>query len=80
MQCAQVICRFPPEPNGYLHIGHAKAMFLDFGYAKKNGGDCILRFDDTNPAGEEMEYINGIIVSAFTENWQKARERGTEVE
>mmetsp|Transcript_25701 Transcript_25701/g.101351 ORF Transcript_25701/g.101351 Transcript_25701/m.101351 type:complete len:763 (-) Transcript_25701:366-2654(-) len=57
----KIVCRFPPEPNGYLHIGHAKAMFLDFGYAKKNGGDCILRFDDTNPEAEDVEYINAII-------------------
>lgn len=56
----KVVCRFPPEPNGYLHIGHAKAMFIDFGYAKKMGGDCILRFDDTNPTVEKTEYIDTI--------------------
>lgn len=57
----KIITRFPPEPNGYLHVGHSKAMFLDFGYAKKMNGDCILRFDDTNPTVEKTEYIDAII-------------------
>ena len=52
--------RFPPEPNGYLHIGHAKAICLDFGIAAKYGGVCNLRFDDTNPTNEDMEYIDAI--------------------
>ena len=52
--------RFPPEPNGYIHIGHAKAICLDFGMAKKYGGKCNLRFDDTNPVKEEIEYIDSI--------------------
>jgi glutaminyl-tRNA synthetase len=52
--------RFPPEPNGYLHIGHAKAMHFDFGVAAKHGGDTYLRFDDTNPAAEKQEYIDSI--------------------
>lgn len=60
MTGGKIVCRFPPEPNGYLHVGHAKAMFIDFGYAKKMGGDCILRFDDTNPTVEKTEYIDAI--------------------
>ena len=52
--------RFPPEPNGYLHIGHAKAIAIDFGLAKKYGGECNLRFDDTNPQKEDTEYIESI--------------------
>ncbi len=60
MTGGKVVCRFPPEPNGYLHVGHAKAMFIDFGYAKKMGGDCILRYDDTNPVVEKTEYIKSI--------------------
>ena len=57
---ASIRTRFPPEPNGYLHIGHAKAICLDFGIAAEFGGDCNLRLDDTNPANEDPEYVRAI--------------------
>ncbi len=57
---ADIVTRFPPEPNGYLHIGHAKSICLNFGVAAETGGRCHLRFDDTNPVREEQEYIDAI--------------------
>ena len=56
----QVRTRFPPEPNGYMHIGHCKALIMDFLTAEKYGGQCNLRFDDTNPAKEDTEYVEAI--------------------
>jgi len=55
-----VTTRFPPEPNGYLHIGHAKAIAINFGFAKFHGGECYLRFDDTNPEAEDEKYFVAI--------------------
>ncbi|KAG6533297.1 hypothetical protein ZIOFF_007164 [Zingiber officinale] len=66
----KVFTRFPPEPNGYLHIGHAKAMFIDFGLAKERGGSCYLRFDDTNPEAEKKEYIDHIQEIVQWMGWQ----------
>lgn len=59
-QVSKIVTRFPPEPNGFLHIGHAKSICLNFGLAEQLGGECHLRFDDTNPAKEEQAYIDAI--------------------
>src|SRR5215469_1215868 len=56
----QIHTRFPPEPNGYLHIGHAKSICLNFGIAREFGGVCNLRMDDTNPTKEDIEYVDSI--------------------
>ena len=64
-----VITRFPPEPNGYLHIGHAKSACLNFGLASENGGHCNMRFDDTNPTREEVEYVNSILEDVRWLGW-----------
>jgi len=67
----KVVTRFPPEPNGYLHLGHAKSICLNFGIALENKGVCNLRFDDTNPVKEDKEYVNSIIsdVNWLIEGW-----------
>ena len=64
-----VITRFPPEPNGYLHIGHAKSACLNFGLAAEHGGHCNMRFDDTNPTREEVEYVNSILEDVRWLGW-----------
>ncbi len=69
----RVVTRFPPEPNGYLHLGHAKAMFVDFGMAAARGGECLLRFDDTNPEAEKREYIDHILEIVRWLGWAPAR-------
>src|SRR5947199_1318694 len=67
----QIHTRFPPEPNGYLHIGHAKSICLNFGIAREFGGICNLRMDDTNPTKEDVEYVDSITedVKWLISNW-----------
>ena len=71
---SEIKTRFPPEPNGYLHIGHAKSICLNFGMASDYEGSCNLRFDDTNPSKEEIEYVHSIKddVNWLGFNWEGA--------
>ena len=71
----RVLTRFPPEPNGYLHIGHAKSICINFGLAKQFGGETNLRFDDTNPTKEDVEYVDSIKEDIRWLGFQWARER-----
>ncbi len=80
LDTAKVRMRFPPEPNGYLHVGHAKSICINFGLARDYGGVCHLRFDDTNPEKEDTEYVNSIIdaVKWLGFDWQSSGPAGKE--
>lgn len=81
LDAAKVRMRFPPEPNGYLHVGHAKSICINFGLARDYSGVCHLRFDDTNPEKEDAEYVTGIIdaVKWLGFNWESSGPSGPEV-
>ena len=76
----QIVTRFPPEPNGYLHIGHAKSICVNFGLSEQFGGTTFMRFDDTNPEKEEQEYIDSIKACASPVHAQRRAPRGREKE
>src|SRR5438270_9384127 len=79
----KIVTRFPPEPNGYLHIGHAKSICLNFGIARENNGQCNVRFDDTNPVQEDIEFVESItadvlwLIAGWADHCLGCKTRGT---